>query len=540
MRLPGTNHAIKPKRRREIYENVASISRPSGSYYVMMALATVIAAYGLLMDSPAVVIGAMLVAPLMGPIFGIALGLTSGSRRLIWSALQSAAYGVIVSLIIAMVIGLMPFLPAISEEWLVRTRPTLHDLLVALAAGFGGAYALIDERVSASLPGVAIAVAVLPPLAACGLSISTGRWSMAGGAMMLFVANFFAIQIASAIVFSLFGMLRGGQDRIEEKENGGLSHFLRRFWISFAVLGVMAWFMTSTLIAITTQQHLSSTINIVLSEQVGTMMGARLSDFDFGRDEDRLRITAQVLTPRPFQPADVASVEQKLEEAVDDEVHLIIRSLISRDVDSEGAVFATADELRQEVEEERRVEFMSTASRVVAEHIERMPGAGLMDLRSGRANGKIKLTALVEAPEALTPEKVAQVEEDLSEALDISLDLVVRKILTRDTARSGHLYDEPEALPPAQEALISTARAVLQGWVADNAPTVELIDIELDASEETWALLVHMLSPEPVTEQQATEMQRELDGELPRETRLRVRYSFGGEAEPTEAVRDAP
>ncbi|MFW5970359.1 MAG: DUF389 domain-containing protein, partial [Halofilum sp. (in: g-proteobacteria)] len=190
--MPGFHSEIKPKRRRQIYEDVTELSRPTGSYYVMMALSTVIAAYGLLIDSAPVVAGAMLVAPLMGPIFGIALALVSNNRRLLWSSLQSELTGIFIALAVGVLIGLAPLRVPFGSEWLVRTQPTLYDLAIALASGLAGAYALIDERVSPALPGVAISVAVLPPLATCGLAVSAGEWEMAGGAEMLFTANFFA------------------------------------------------------------------------------------------------------------------------------------------------------------------------------------------------------------------------------------------------------------------------------------------------------------------------------------------------------------
>lgn len=530
LRIGG--QAIKPKRRREIYENVVSISRPSGSYYVMMTLSAIIAAYGLLIGSAAVVIGAMLVAPLMGPIFGIALGLTSGNRRLLWSSLQSEMYGVALTVAVAALIGLLPFRGPIGEEWLVRTQPTLHDLAIALAAGLAGAYALIDERLSPSLPGVAIAVAVVPPLAACGLSIAAMRWDMAGGAMMLFIANLFAIQIAGAIVFTLFGMLRGGRNRYDDEEEAHFWHFLRRFWISFAVLGVIAWFMTSTLMSLTAERRISRTIETTLSEQVGATLGARLSDYDLEQMPDAVRVTARVLTPRAFASEDVAALEEELERVLDRDVHLIVRSMISRDVDRRGAVFASAEEVRTKAEEEKRVEFLSLASRVISDRLTFIPGAELVDVGRSRPNGTITINAVVRAPEPITPEQVAQIEKALRDELDVRLDLVVSTSLTRDATSAGYLNDEE--LPPGQASLLSAARATLESWLARNLDGTRLIELELDATGEEWALTAHLLTPRSISGDEAAEMQRELLQELPSELRLKLRYSLGGEFIPAE------
>lgn len=167
----------------------------------MVCLSTIIAAYGLLSNSTAVVIGAMLVAPLMGPIFGIALGLSIGDNRLLREATSSELLGVLLSVGLAALIGIATLQPDLGPEIIARTRPTIYDVLIALASGLAGAYAIADERISPALPGVAIATALVPPLATCGICLSAGFWDGARGAMLLFLVNLLAIEFAAGIIF---------------------------------------------------------------------------------------------------------------------------------------------------------------------------------------------------------------------------------------------------------------------------------------------------------------------------------------------------
>jgi uncharacterized hydrophobic protein (TIGR00271 family) len=181
-------------------------SDPRRAFFMMVALSTMIAAFGLVMNSVAVVIGAMLVAPLMTPILGLGLGLVRRDASLIGIALRSEFAGIVLAVSAAAVFGLiLPYFEA-TPEMLARTRPTLLDLLVAVFAGLAGAYALVDARVSPALPGVAISTAIVPPLANTGLSIALGAYQGAWGSFLLFFTNFLSILLVSALVFSLTGL----------------------------------------------------------------------------------------------------------------------------------------------------------------------------------------------------------------------------------------------------------------------------------------------------------------------------------------------
>lgn len=190
----------------KLREEMLDDAKPGVNYFVLIILSSVIATLGLLLNSPAVVIGAMLVAPLMSPVLGFSLGIVLGELRLIRLSLESVFKGVIASILVAIIIGLMSPFKEMTTEILSRTQPTLLDLFIALASGMAGAYAISKKDVSAALPGVAIAAALAPPLGVVGLGLALGNPQAAGGALLLFVTNIISINLAGVIVFSLLGV----------------------------------------------------------------------------------------------------------------------------------------------------------------------------------------------------------------------------------------------------------------------------------------------------------------------------------------------
>jgi uncharacterized hydrophobic protein (TIGR00271 family) len=176
-------------------------------FSIMLALSVAIAVMGLSADSSAVVIGAMLVAPLMSPIFTFSAAVGLGLPRRAGQAALIVALGSAGSVLLA--IALAQMLPDVdlSAEVLSRTSPDVRDLVVAIAAGAAGAYATTRQDVSAALPGVAVAVALLPPLAATGIVLQQGRGDLAEGSLLLFVTNLTAIVVTSLIVFLATGVI---------------------------------------------------------------------------------------------------------------------------------------------------------------------------------------------------------------------------------------------------------------------------------------------------------------------------------------------
>ncbi len=178
------------------------------AWWVMLLLSVAIATFGILQDSTAVVIGAMLIAPLMTPIIGTAAGAVNGWPMRVTTSLGMIAAGVGASIGLAFVIGawapqLIPL--ATNSQVTSRVSPNIIDMGIALAAGAAGAFASVNKRVSASIAGVAIAVALVPPLGVVGLTMHAGMYGDSFGAFLLFLTNLVSIILAAMVVFALTG-----------------------------------------------------------------------------------------------------------------------------------------------------------------------------------------------------------------------------------------------------------------------------------------------------------------------------------------------
>ena len=177
-------------------------------FFLLLILASAIATYGLLSDSVATVIGAMIVAPLMLPIMGVAYGVSLGDRRAIVKSLLISLLGIGTAIAVGYVLtrGFSSVLnPESNPQIMARTSPRLIDLLAALATGLAGAFATGRKDVSDTLPGVAIAIALVPPLSNVGILLATGYFDLAMGSLLLFVTNYLAILLTGAFMFGIMG-----------------------------------------------------------------------------------------------------------------------------------------------------------------------------------------------------------------------------------------------------------------------------------------------------------------------------------------------
>lgn len=190
--------------RLQIEAEIADGARISGGYFALLFCSCGIAALGLLQSSAAVVIGAMLISPLMGPIMGMGMGVARLDARAFERAAVALALGAAVSIAASALIVWASPLKDVTPEILARTRPTLLDLVVAILSGIVGAYVLITKRPGV-VAGVAIATALMPPLAVVGYGLATGAWNMAGGAFLLFLTNVVAILGAVFAVARRYG-----------------------------------------------------------------------------------------------------------------------------------------------------------------------------------------------------------------------------------------------------------------------------------------------------------------------------------------------
>lgn len=175
-------------------------------YYVALTIGScAIATFGLLSNSVAVIIGAMIVAPLMLPIRGLAFASLAGKKLLFRKSAIAIAVGTLISVALACLLGIVVQLPEFGSEVTSRSQPTLIDLGIAIVAGSISGLAKVETKISSSLAGTAIAVALMPPLCVIGLGLSHSDWSLSMGATLLYATNLLGITLSCMLVFLVTG-----------------------------------------------------------------------------------------------------------------------------------------------------------------------------------------------------------------------------------------------------------------------------------------------------------------------------------------------
>jgi uncharacterized hydrophobic protein (TIGR00271 family) len=304
----------------EVREGLIENAQPGRDYFVLIILSSIIAALGLLLNSPAVVIGAMLVAPLMSPILGFSLGIVLGEVRLLRTSLESVFKGVMATIIVSILVGLISPLKEMTPEIMARTQPTLLDLFIALASGMAGAYALSRKDVSAALPGVAIAAALAPPLSVVGLGIAHGNMRAAGGALLLFVTNIITISLAGMIIFTLLGIHPINlQPEIKKRVRRGITGMIFLVVLITIPLGII-------MNGIIRNSQEDQTIQMILEDSPLLEEIADL-EIDRSRGEEGLFISATVRAAGPLTQENVDSLKLLIENKLDQPLTLDIITL---------------------------------------------------------------------------------------------------------------------------------------------------------------------------------------------------------------------
>jgi len=272
-------------------------------YYVLIVLSAFLAGFGLLQNSAAVIIGAMLIAPLMQPLIGFAIGLTTGRFRLIQRSVLSAIEGIFLALLIAIVAGRIIPSSEPTAEMLARGSPSLLDAGVAFVSGLAGAYATARKDIPAALAGVAIAAALMPPVVTIGLGIALRDAELATGAALLFLANTIFISMAGWAVFFWLGM----RPQLVEKSRS-------RLYTSLILVVVFAVIFVVTLLnlsgqAVANQQAIADELRDVFETADAVIV-------EIGRGEP-MPIFVIVRDDTPVTPQDVSRAEQVLDNLVD-------------------------------------------------------------------------------------------------------------------------------------------------------------------------------------------------------------------------------
>ncbi|NJM51007.1 MAG: DUF389 domain-containing protein [Sphingomonadales bacterium] len=291
------NIVIKDIDQLAVVKKIKDESGLTPRYIFMTCMSAGIAILGLILSSPAVVIGAMLLSPLMGPILGAGFALATGDALWLKESAKALAAGTIFAILFCAVIVLLSPLQTVTSEIAARTRPNLFDLAVALFSALAGSYAMIRGR-EGTIVGVAIATALMPPLAVVGFGLATANWTVFGGSLLLFVTNLMTIALSAAVMARLYGF----RTSLSATQSMMQNLFIL---ISFIALAVPLAF---SLKQIAWEANASRQINGAVKDQFDDK--ARISQMDINYDADPISVTASVLTPE-FE-ADAANKSSKI------------------------------------------------------------------------------------------------------------------------------------------------------------------------------------------------------------------------------------
>jgi uncharacterized hydrophobic protein (TIGR00271 family) len=423
-----------------VYEDIKRGSEPELRFYAMVAVSTAIAALGLFMNSTAVVIGAMLVAPLMTPIFGIALALVRGDASLLGRAIRAEIVGVILTVSFAACFGLVIPELEVTQEMLSRTSPNLLDLLVAVFAGSAGAYAMVDEHISPALPGVAIATAIVPPLANSGLCIALGAYYGAMGSFLLFFANFLSILLVASAIFFASGMAR-------EFESITKKDVIRRFGLAAFGFLIVAALLSKGLYDMVQTRHITDSIKSVLSEELSHLTATELRKVVHHKYENKIFVLAHVHASNDIQPSRVKLMETALENKIKAPVKLFVRSTISRDVSSTGSTNQILTESLNgffvSPKSDPSVTLIKESEQTIREYIETQVGMHLENINLISIDGRPIIMATIFGARKMSSEEIEQLEFEIrNRTRKDTLNLVVRLINLNLYDRWGKIYYE--------------------------------------------------------------------------------------------------
>lgn len=278
----------------QMRQDLMAESRPSFNYMILVITACLIATFGLLSNSTAVIIGAMLVAPIMLPLRGLAFGILENDQELSRSGIISIVVGTVVALILSITLGKIVGIEDFGSEVLARTEPNLIDLGIAVVAGGLSGFTKVEKGISDAVAGTAIAVALMPPLCVIGLTLSQGFYDLSYGATLLYLTNLIGIALACMIVFVL----------------AGYSQLKREFVITLIVASVLAIPLGISFLQFVTQLRLQTDLRNIFQDKTLTGQRVDLQDTHINWKQNPPKAYLKVRSTEPVTPRQVRLVQE--------------------------------------------------------------------------------------------------------------------------------------------------------------------------------------------------------------------------------------
>jgi uncharacterized hydrophobic protein (TIGR00271 family) len=364
LRTWWSEHALHNVDHQEVVGRVQEDSGWNAHYAFMILMSAGIAVLGLLLSSPAVVIGAMLISPLMGPIVGAGFAIATFDSAEIRRSSWALAAGVLIAILFCALIVLVSPLQSVTDEIAARTRPNLFDLLVALFSGLAGSYAMIRGRQGA-IVGVAIATSLMPPLATVGFGLATVNATVFLGSALLFFTNFMVIALSAAVMARLYGFgqsLSPRQSRLQ------------------AVLMMASFFALAVPLGLSLKQIAWETLATRASgEVVRAQFGedTRVQGINIDHDARPIQVEAAVFTPE-YRPGAERAAAAALTSRLGVPVRVTVDQLRVGTREAEASQLAAARSSAASRGEERIADRLALVAGV-------SPDAVLIDRASDRA-----------------------------------------------------------------------------------------------------------------------------------------------------------
>ncbi len=511
---------VSPGRQEKVLEDIGNASEPDSRFYALVATSTLIACLGLVANSAAVIIGAMLVAPLMTPLFGISMGLVRGEPRLLGRALRAEVVGVFLGLGLAALFGTLPLALEVTPEMLSRTQPNLLDLLVAVLAGFAGAFAMIDERLSPTLPGVAIATAIVPPIANSGLCLAVGAFHGAYGSFLLFLANALSIIIVSCATFIAGGLAR----KIPWAEKWGL---FKRFGIPALGFVLVVILLTNALVKIVHERNLTTSINNVIKSELTQFPTTAMLRQNHQVRQGKLFVLATVRTPKVISPNRVKLIQAALSKKIGMNTELIMRCVLTKDISATGATSeVTAENLNGSFLTEKvapDVLKLQLAEQAIREILISRTEMDLIDVDLLHFPRGPCILATLQGPRVLIPSEVREFEQKIQARLqDGTIHLVVRCVVAQDVDDAGRIlygWSHLGQQDPAQKALMEQIEeAVRQKF--NRFSDLFATNVDAAPKDDSWQVRVEVVGARIISPREAAAIEREVSRELGQEIKI--------------------
>ena len=512
------------ERRELVVQDITAGSEPGIRFYLLLSTSALIASFGLIANSTAVIIGAMLVSPLMTPIIGTSLGLVVGDTKLFANSLRSVVIGTVLAIFFSALLGFLPLALEVTPEMLSRVRPTLLDLFVAVLAGFAGSYAMIDEKVSPALPGVAIATAIVPPLSNTGICLSLGYYGGAFGSFMLFFANFLSILLVASATFIAAGMSPSSKLK-EDKQ------FMKSLIVAVVGFVIVAAFLTYSLIAIVKERKLAENIEDILNTEFDKLHSTSVDNYVYDVEDGTLYILASVRTPIVMTPKDIKILQGKFEDRIDMPIELIVRSIISKDVSATGSTSAVIDQnldgffINKNLDEDQLM--VRQAEQVILEQLSRWPQMRLVNTELITIERGKTVLATLTSFRLLTDREITTLENKIRESLnDQEINLIIRTLKTDISDHSGNMlygWIYYEDLDKEKVKELEKLDGIIESKF-EHYKWLFLLNIHKKFDGEKIDVLLEVVGTDPMTPVEISRLEKEVSEEISRDINLDMWY----------------